>query len=193
MKPEIDNNEEQVLINALTGGDESAFRQVINKYRAPLIRLCRGFTGSADDAEDLAQEVFIEVFRSIKRFKSRSSLSTWIYRIAVNKSLNFIRDKKISYHHDPASAEDTDISEGGDNAAEKRLIQSEHAAALHKAIDSLPEGQRTAFVLSKYEEMTYAGIAEIMKTSVSSVESLLFRAKRNLQDKLYDYYKENLK
>ncbi|MDT8402127.1 MAG: RNA polymerase sigma factor [Bacteroidales bacterium] len=85
---------EKILVDALISRDEGAYRYIIEKYREPLIRLCRGFTGSFEDAEDLAQDIFIEIFRSVDKFKSHSSLSTWIYRIAVNKSLNFLRDRK---------------------------------------------------------------------------------------------------
>ncbi len=186
------DNKEKQLISALIEGEDSAYRHIIAKYREPVVRLCRGFTGSADDAEDLAQDIFIEVFRSIGRFKGRSSLSTWIYRIAVNKSINFVRDRSKRDHDDYASAAEI---EGGDNghSAEGRLVQKDHATALHRALDRLPESQRTAFVLSKYEDMSYSEIAGIMKTSVSSVESLLYRSKRNLQKHLYDYYEKNMK
>ncbi len=180
------------MISALIDGEDSAYRHIIAKYREPVIRLCRGFTGSADDAEDLAQDVFIEVFRSVGRFKGRSSLSTWIYRIAVNKSINFVRDSKKRDHDDNTSTAEIE-GKDNDDSADSHLMQKEHARALHRALDRLPELQRTAFVLSKYEDMSYSGIAEIMNTSISAVESLLFRAKRNLQKHLYDYYEKNIK
>jgi len=184
---------EKLLVNALIDGDEDAYRHVISLYREPVLRLCRGFTGSAEDAEDLAQDIFIEIFRSVSKFRSRSSLSTWIYRIAVNKSLNFIRDRRKN-GVDGYSPEN-EISAGSidDYAADRKLEQKEHADALHNAIDRLPESQRTAFILSKYEDMKYSEIADIMKTSKASVESLLFRAKKNLQESLRDYYEKNFK
>ncbi len=185
-------NNEKVLVNALIAGDESAYRHVIKIYREPVIRLCRGFTGSFEDAEDLAQDIFIEVFRSVGKFRSRSSMSTWIYRIAVNKSLNFIRDNK-KRNYDEHGKHDEEVIKGSDNySADSPLVQKEHAAALHNALEKLPEAQRTVFILSKYEDLKYSEIADIMRTSISSVESLLFRAKRNLQDKLRDYYEKNL-
>ena len=187
-----DNNKESELVHSLVAGRESAYRQIIDEYRDPILRLCRGFTGSADDAEDLAQDIFIEVFRSVSRFKADSSLSTWIYRIAVNKSLNFIRDRNKIGHDDYYEAGDIGDS-GNEDPADQQLIRKDHARALHQAIERLPENQNTAFVLSKYEDMSYADIADIMQASVSSVESLLFRAKRNLQKYLYDYYRKNMK
>ncbi|MDZ7738866.1 MAG: RNA polymerase sigma factor [Bacteroidales bacterium] len=185
-----DNSEKQI-INALIDGEDSAYRHIIAKYREPVVRLCRGFTGSADDAEDLAQDVFIEVFRSVGRFKGRSSLSTWIYRIAVNKSINFVRDRSKKNHDDYALTAEIE-GRDNDDSADSRLMQKDHAMALHSAVERLPESQRTAFVLSKYEDMSYSEIAAIMKNSISSVESLLFRAKRNLQKHLYDYYEKNM-
>ena len=186
------NNSEEQLIKKLIAGEEHAYRELIDNYREPVLRLCRGFTGSGDDAEDLAQDIFLEVFRSIRRFRGQSSLSTWIYRIAVNKSLNFIRYRKKRDYDEYNQAADIEDRDNEESSADEQLVQKEHAAALHDAIDSLPSAQRTAFVLSKYEDMKYSEIADIMKTSVSSVESLLFRAKRNLQERLYDYYKKNL-
>jgi len=187
------NNSEEQLIKKLIAGEEHAYRELIDNYREPVLRMCRGFTRSAEDAEDLAQDVFLEVFRSIDRFKARSSLSTWIYRITVNKSLNFVRDRKNRVYDN--SSQVTDIENRGsiDYSAYKQLTQKELAKVLHKALDNLPAAQRTAFVLSKYEDMKYSEIAEVMKTSVSAVESLLFRAKKNLQKRLHDYYEKNLK
>jgi len=186
------NNKEEHLIEKLIAGDEPAYRQIIDNYRESVVRLCRGFTGTPDDAEDLAQDVFLEVFRSISRFRRQSSISTWIYRIAVNKTQNFVRDRKKRAYTNYAPEPDKESSEDEGSAADKKLMQKEHAEALHNALESLPAGQRTAFVLSKYEDLKYTEIAEIMKISVSAVESLLFRAKKNLQEKLFNYYRKNL-
>ncbi|MEE4215894.1 MAG: RNA polymerase sigma factor, partial [Bacteroidales bacterium] len=135
---------EKLLVNALTGGDEDAYRHVIALYREPVVRLCRGFTGSPEDAEDLAQDIFLEVFRSINKFRSRSSLSTWIYRIAVNKSLNFIRDRKKAGIDEHNLENNIGAGSNADYSADTRLEQKEHAEALHNAIDRLPESQRAA-------------------------------------------------
>lgn len=185
-------SDEKELVNALIAGNENAYRQVINEYRAPVIRLCRGYTGSTEDAEDLAQDIFIEIFNSIGKFKARSSLSTWIYRIAVNKSLNYIRKRKKMKYGVGGTVDEFNEDDSESVSPETGMVRKEHAIALHNAIDNLPPAQRTAFILSKYEDLKYNEIAEIMKTSVSSVESLLFRAKRNLQDSLQYYYKKNM-
>ncbi|MCF8223783.1 MAG: RNA polymerase sigma factor [Bacteroidales bacterium] len=185
------DTEERQLINALVAGNESAYRIIIEKYRESVVRLCMGFTGSYDDAQDLAQEVFIEIFNSISKFKRRSSFSTWMYRVAVNKSLNFLRKKKNLVSMEQAN--ETVTPANNNTSAEKNLEISDHARALHTALDRLPGKQRAAFILSKYDDLQYAEIADIMKTSISSVESLLFRAKKNLQQSLLEYYKNNMK
>ena len=152
-----------------------------------------------DDAKDIAQEVFINVFKSIDKFKGKSTLSTWIYRMAVNKSLNFLRDSKkrkfyfnldsinkLGRNNPRELSDDSSFSYLEKNEAEykKKII--------FKAIDRLPEKQRIAFLLSKYEEKSYKEIAEIMNTSFSAVESLIFRAKQKLKNELVFLYKNKI-
>ncbi len=158
-----------------------------------------GFVHSIADAEDIAQEVFIEIYQSINSFRGESEMSTWIYRITVNKSLNFLKSslrRKIISIFD--FTEDVDIERRSDPEASREYFadtdirRSEQGRAVKKAVDSLPSGQRTAFILSKYEDLSYREIALIMKTSVPSVESLIFRAKKNLQKKLLNFYKKNM-
>lgn len=149
------------------------------------------------DAEDVTQEVFAEIFQSILQFKGEAKLSTWIYRIAVSKSLEFLRKKnrkkRFGFMQGLFGNDDlspikhvSDFYHPG-----VQLENKERAKILFAAIDKLPENQKTAFVLSKMEDLSYDEIAEIMKTSLSSVESLMFRAKQNLQKLLGDYYREN--
>ena len=127
-----------------------------------------------------------------------SQLSTWIYRIAVNKSLNFLRSaarrKIISYFEYSNSYRSEPVNDpvaSREFNPDNNLKKSELADAVMKAIDNLPAKQRIAFILSKYEDLPYQKIADVMNTTVSSVESLLFRAKRNLQKRLYTFYKKN--
>ena len=191
LNKKINTKESSELIDSLVKGDEDAFRKIINLYRDAVLRICIGFTGSQADADDLAQEVFIEIFRSIRKFRGRSKLSTWIYRIAVNKSLNYIRDNRRM--HSIADYEDEYIGKhlNNESTPDERMISGDHARALHLALDKLPDAQRTAFILSKYEDMKYQEIAHVMNSSVSRIESLIFRAKRSLQEHLYNYYKES--
>jgi len=187
---------EEQLINGLKDGNESAFRQIVELYQKQVFNTCNSFVHNQQDADDLTQEVFIEVFRSANRFRGDSKLSTWIYRIAVNKSLNYLRLKKRRKWLQPI--EDLfDLSQKMKPSTDKGSNPSENienqqlAMRLHKAIDSLSENQRTAFLLSKYEELSYQQIAEVMQTSLPAIESLIHRAKLNLQKILYNDYKKN--
>lgn len=184
-------------IEQLKQGSEKAFKQLVEKYQGLVVNTCFGIVHNKADAEDVAQEVFIEVFRSVQNFRADAKISSWLYRIAVNRSLNHIRDnkkrkwfqsfedsddnKKSSVNHLSASKTDT---------PEFEIENSQRAQWLHEAIDSLPENQKIAFTLSKYEDLSYKEISEVMDLSVSSVESLLFRAKKNLQKKLYKCYQK---
>jgi RNA polymerase sigma-70 factor, ECF subfamily len=186
------------IIQKLYEGDENAFRQMVEKYQKLVVNTCFGLVHNIQDAEDIAQDVFIEVFRSVGKFRGHSKISTWLYRIAVNRSLNFIRDNKRRKWFE--SVEEADGSEkfGIFNSSVRKneipdseMENKERAIVLHETIDSLPKNQRVAFTLSKYEDLSYKEISEVMEVSVSSVESLIHRAKKNLQKKLVHCYKKN--
>ncbi|HUX59165.1 MAG TPA: sigma-70 family RNA polymerase sigma factor [Bacteroidales bacterium] len=199
MEPKGNYLIESELIEGLRSGDQEAFRFLVENYQDKVIRTGKGFVHSDDDAEDIAQEVFIEVYQSISKFRGDAELSTWIYRIAVNKSLNFIRSasrrKILSFFEFPDSGKTSlanSLAASPDFNPDDDLRRSEQAEAVKKAIDTLPSNQKTAFVLSKYDDLSYQEIAAVMSSSVSSVESLIFRAKQNLQKKLYTFYKKNI-
>lgn len=197
---EVEKNiKESELIARIRSGSHDAFRYLVNTYQEKVKRTCMGFVHSSADAEDITQDVFVEVFRSIGRFREESVLSTWIYRIAVNKSLNFIkseaRRKIFTYmgFFDPVeSGLSGDLVSGKESSPDENLNRSELGLAVRKALESLPSGQRTAFILSRYDDLPNKEIALIMQTSEASVESLLFRAKQNLQKRLLTFYKKNL-
>ncbi|WP_346858972.1 RNA polymerase sigma factor [uncultured Draconibacterium sp.] len=185
------------IIKQLQEGNEQAFRKLVETHQKLVVNTCFGLVHNREDAEDIAQEVFIEVFRNIDRFRAESKLSTWLYRIAVNRSLNHIRDNKKQKWFQSFEDEVTEKSKKLQQLAtsksdhpEFELENKQRALILHEAIGSLPKNQQVAFTLSKYEELSYQEIAEIMELSVSSVESLLFRAKKGLQKKLYSCYKK---
>lgn len=185
------------IIRKLQQGNEQAFREMVENYQKMVVNTCFGMVHNTEDAEDIAQEVFIEVFRSINNFRAESKLSTWLYRMAVNRSLNFIRDNKRNKWNQ--SFEDTvkskvALSENliikNADRPEFQLENAQRATLLHEAVNSLSENQKVAFTLSKYEDLSYQEISAVMDVSISSVESLLHRAKRNLQKKLYVCYKK---
>ena len=190
----------KILINDIIKDKQKGFKSMVINYQQQVINTCYGFVHNRADAEDIAQEVFIEVFRSIDKFRGESKLSTWLYRIAVNKSLNFIRDNKkhtwlqsldILFDDEINSKKKYELADYKNKQPDQIVENKETKILLYKVIDSLPENQRIAFTLSKYEDLSYKEIADVMKVSLSSVESLIFRAKKNLQKKLINHYKKN--
>jgi len=182
------------LIKELKNRSESAFRQLVEDHKNRVINTCFGFTHNRADAEDIAQDVFVEVFESINRFNEDSSIATWIYRIAVNKSLDFIRKSKRKKRWseltriDLEQKDETDHWFMNSDTPQISLEQKERIQVLNNAIDTLPKNQKAAFTLHKYEDLSYNEIAEVLETSVSSVESLMHRAKNNLKKRLKSYY-----
>ena len=173
---------------------EESFRYLVAEHQEMVINTCYRFVFNREDAEDLAQDVFIEVFRSLEQFREEAKLSTWIYRIAVTKSLDHLRRlkrkkrfsslKRVIGIEDPSS----DIAAPHSDNPLEALAGNEQADILQNALWTLPDSQKTAFLLSKQEGFSNQEIAEILKTSVSAVESLVHRAKKNLHDELYAYY-----
>lgn len=170
------------LIQDIIAGNSSAFKGLMEKYQLQVFRVVVGFLHSKEDAEDVTQEIFVKVYQWLHKFRGDSEFSTWLYRIAVNMSLNYIRRNQKNTLLQ--SLEDVFYKISGDKTPLDELEESERDQRIKKAIDSLPEKQRTAFVLSKYEELPQKRIAAIMNTTEGAVEQLLQRAKTNLQKKL---------
>jgi RNA polymerase sigma-70 factor (ECF subfamily) len=159
-----------------------------------------GFLHDKDNADDLTQDIFIQAYQSLHRFKGEASFSTWIYRITVNAALNRVRKNSRnpilqridSFFHPTGEKEDLVTVSDAENP-ETILIREENSRWVRNALDSLPENQRTAIILSKYDELSQKEIAEIMKTSEGAVEALIQRAKANLRIKLSASYKKQKK
>ena len=186
------------LTEELKKGDLKSFRILVDEHQKKVLNTCYRFVRSREDAEDLTQEVFIEVYKSISSFRGESKISTWIYRIAVTKSLDFIRRKKrkkrfaILKSTFSGDTIEEDIPDNQNLNPGGKIEEQERIRILNEALGSLPENQRTAFTLSKYDEMSYKEIAEILNTTVSSVESLIHRAKQNLKKRLQNYYEKKI-
>lgn len=186
--------EDLEIVNKLKSGDDEAFRMVVGKYQKLVLNCAYRFLRNKESAEDITQEVFIEVFESIDSFRADSQLSTWIYRIAVTKSLNQLRSLKrkkrfavvISFFGEEPVEERLSAPETTN--PDKELENQERGQILNWALEKLSDNQRIAFTLSKVEGMSYEEIASILHVSIPSVESLIHRAKENLRKKLYGYY-----
>lgn len=189
------------LIDGLKQGSRTAFRQLVEIYQDRIYNTILAIVRQPEEAEDVAQEVFVQVFRSIERFGGEQNLTAWIYRIATTKALEAYRKrharKRFSFLTNL-------FGTGNDEAglAEKlhpvewvhpgvKLEQQERATVLFGAIDKLPDGQKVAFTLHHLEGLSYADIANVMQTSVSAVESLLHRAKQKLRSQLAVFYQND--
>jgi RNA polymerase sigma-70 factor (ECF subfamily) len=190
---------EKEIIIRLKQNDEKAFQLLVDLFSKKVYNTCIGMLQNREDAEDVTQEIFITIHININEFREESSLSTWIYRIALNKCLEFIRKKDRKKR---SGIFKWIFSSDGERAIENhsdfmhpgiQLENQERAKVLFKAIELLPEQQKTAYILHKLEQVSYNEIASIMEVSLSSVESLLFRAKQNLKKHLTIYYEENEK
>jgi RNA polymerase sigma-70 factor (ECF subfamily) len=186
---------EWTLIEQLKKGDETAFKTIVDTWEDMVYNTALGIVQNAEDAEDIAQEVFVQVYQSISSFKGDSKFSTWLYRITITKSLDHQRRKKRKKRFAFVRSlfgEDSEvvIHPPDFNHPGVALDKKESAATLFRAIKLLPENQRVAFTLHKVEGLSYQEVSDVMKTSVSSVESLMHRAKTNLKKTLADYYKE---
>ena len=190
--------QERELVERLRAGDQDAYRLIVDTYQSMVLNCCFRFVSSKETAEDLTQEVFIEVHRSIRSFRSESKFSTWLYRIAVTKSLDYTksqkRKKRFGFLTSLAPGDESEAASVSSDLPDPQhmLENEERKNVLLWAVGSLPENQRIAFTLSKYDELNYAEIAEILQTTISSVESLIFRAKSNLKKKLHRYYEQHL-
>ncbi len=188
---------EITLADQLKSGSAIAYSNLIKQFQGRVYNTCLGFVHRSEEAEDLTQEVFLEVFRSIARFKGESKLSTWIYRISVTKSLEHIR-KQSRKKRSGNVCSLADLNERGFDVSGDRLdhpgLQMENkdrSHALLSAIDSLPKNQKIAFTLNKIDGRSYQEVAEVMQTSLGAVESLIFRARKSLQVTLAEFYKSH--
>ena len=183
--------EEKNLIKNLKLQDEDAFKYLVENYKDFVFNTCISIIQNIDDSDDISQEVFIQIYKSIKSFEEKSSLSTWIYKITVSKCFEYLRFKKrkkrfsllINLFRDDGSLIDIPQFEHPGIILE----QKENSKLLFNAIDKLSEEQKTAYILKNIQGLSYKKISEIMNKSTSSIESLIFRAKKNLKNQLKKY------
>ena len=188
-------NQEEFIEN-LRSGNQAAFSLLIDDYQQKVFHTCISFVPNKEDAEDIAQEVFLEVYKSIGKFKGNSKLSTWIYKICTNKCLEFIRKKNAKKRlvfmqrilGNEIPLDKTNFFKEFNHPG-ILLEHKEQSETIYLAINTLPESQKTVFTLAKLDGKTYQEIVEITGKSLSSVESIMFRAKKNLQKKIANFYK----
>jgi RNA polymerase sigma-70 factor (ECF subfamily) len=188
--------EQPELIEQLRSGDETAFRKVVDEWQDLVYNTALGIVQNPDDADDISQEVFIQVFQSVSSFKGDSKFSTWLYRVTVSKALDHEKKKKrkkrfafiqgLFGKDGEESAQIPDFQHPG-----ILLEKKERAGELFNALKKIPDKQRVAFTLHKLEGLSYQEIAAVMNTTLFAVESLMGRAKQNLRKTLKTYYEQH--
>jgi len=172
-------------------GDETSFDLLLLKYRSPLVNFLHRMVRDTATAEDLAQEVFLRVYRARKQYTPSAKFTTWLFRIATNVALNSVRDnrhERRAISLDAPTTDDEDAAPmelpGRERSIDEQMIERDRSEFIRQAIASLPEKQRAAVLLHKYEEMDYAEIARVLDCSESALKSLLFRAYETLRVQL---------
>jgi RNA polymerase sigma-70 factor (ECF subfamily) len=177
------------LMLDVKAGDDASFNLLLQKYRTPLINFLFRMVRDSATAEDLAQEVFLRVYRARKQYSPSAKFTTWLFRIATNLALNSVRDnrhRQMDVSIDaPVEEDETPLQlPAREMRIDEHMIERDRAEFIRQAISSLPEKQRVAVLLHKYEEMDYAEIAKILECSESALKSLLFRAYETLRVQL---------
>ncbi len=187
------------LMLAFQKGDESAFSALIERHRNTVVNLAYRYVGNRQDAEDLAQEIFIKGYRARDRYQPAAKFTTWLYRVAVNASLNEVRNRKhrptfraASLHAAPDGEAALPVVEDVDSVSPLEAVeQSELHREVRRAVDALPERQRLALLLNKFHGLSYEELAETFELSVQAVKSLLTRARQNVRRMIEPYLNPN--
>jgi RNA polymerase sigma-70 factor (ECF subfamily) len=188
-----ESSDAQVMLR-VKAGDEAAFSFLVQKYRRQMIHFMYRSSRNQAAAEDLAQEVFLRVYRSRASYEASAKFTTWLYRIATNLAVNHARDTKHERPENVVSVDETDEETGatfeladGSLSAEQNIVRRERLAAIRARVMALPERQRMAVLMHKYQAMDYKQIGDVLKLSESATKSLLFRAYETLRGQLREF------
>jgi RNA polymerase sigma-70 factor (ECF subfamily) len=191
---EPDTASDAAIMLRVAAGDESSFNYLAEKYHRPMIHFLFRMVQNQAIAEELAQEVFLRVYRSRQSYRAEAKFTTWLYRIATNLAVNYARDTRHertaqNVYLDTPDAETGTTPEVADDtlSVEEQLLCDERRKAIRKHVVALPERQRMAVVMHKYQGMDYREIGEVLKLSESATKSLLFRAYQTLRERLKDF------
>jgi RNA polymerase sigma-70 factor, ECF subfamily len=194
MKP-LDNRTDEDLVLLARDGSQEAFNELVDRYTPVVYRVARGIVGVSEEAEDVVQETFLRTFQHLERFSpDRASFKTWLLTIARNQSINvfgFLKRRATRFLRD-FGKEDSDppilesLSAGDHQDAESLLSVKQEFSRLQTALQALPERQRTALLLKTQEDLSYEEIGKIMNSTASAVESLIFRARRQVIGRMKD-------
>lgn len=188
-----ETSDAQVMLR-VKAGDQSAFDYLVQKYRRPLVSFMYRMARNTAAAEDLAQEVFLRVYRSRANYEASAKFTTWLYRIATNLAVNHARDTRHERPEVTVSLDEPNEDTGAtlelpdaNLTVEQAMVRRERMLAIRSKVEALPEQQRMAVIMHKYQQMDYKQIAEVLKKSESATKSLLFRAYETLREQLKEY------
>jgi RNA polymerase sigma-70 factor (ECF subfamily) len=192
-RPLSELSDAEVMLLAGTG-DDSAFEYLVDKFRRPIVGFMYRMTHNQAIAEELAQEVFLRVYRSRSSYQAEAKFSTWLYRIATNLAVNHARDTRAERtaasvnldEPDPETGTTPDVADATPNV-EANILRDERLAAIRKHVMALPERQRMAVLMHKYQGLDYKEIGKVLKLSESATKSLLFRAYETLRERLKEF------
>ena len=195
----MDKSKAEISIEALRVGDRREFARLVDAYSGPLYRLALKMLGNATDAEDALQNTFLKAFQHVDQFEGRSSLSTWLYRIASNEALMQLRKQRPETTFSDMSAEDEEDQNydpvqitDWPSLPEEELLSAEAHTALDRAIEHLPEKLRIVFVLRDIEDLSIQETSQVLGLSETAVKTRLLRARLRLREELSSYYGDRL-
>jgi RNA polymerase sigma-70 factor (ECF subfamily) len=194
LRPDLDPASDAAVMLRVAAGDEGGFNYLVHKYNRAMIHFLYRMVHNQAVAEELAQEVFLRVYRARDSYRAEARFTTWLYRIATNLAVNYARDTRHERSAqtiyldapDEESGTTPDVADS-EPSVEQRMLRDERMAAIRSHVMALPERQRTAVLMHKYQGMDYRQIGEVLKLSESATKSLLFRAYQTLRDKLKDF------
>ncbi len=189
-----DGMDDAAIMLRVRAGDQTAFDYLVQKYRRPMVRFMYRMAHNAAAAEDLAQEVFLRVYRSRETYEASAKFTTWLYRIASNLAVNHARDTRHERAENQVSLDQPDEETGltmdvpdSSMSVEENIVRRERMIAIRQKVQALPERQKTAVIMHKYQQMDYKQIAKVLKLSESATKSLLFRAYETLRVQLKEF------
>ena len=189
-----DSQSDAEIMLRVKAGDQTAFDYLVQKYRRPMVSFMYRMARNAAAAEDLAQEVFLRIYRSRETYEASAKFTTWLYRIATNLAVNHARDTRHERPEVQVSLDEPDQETGttlevpdASLNAEQEIVRRERMLAIRRKVEALPEQQRLAVIMHKYQQMDYKQIADVLKKSESATKSLLFRAYETLREQLKEF------
>ena len=186
-------DEDKQVIENILAGDTEQFRYIIDKYKEKVLNIIYSFCGNTSDNEDIAQMVFIKVFRALDKFKFESAFSTWLYRIVINEAITISKQRKAKYNFVPLQTNNSDdedsnniidFIESKQDNIEMQMLQNDTKNIVHKALAKLKDNYRKVITLRDIEDFSYEEIASILSISVSQVKICLFRARNKMRSLL---------